>query len=196
MRDDSDRAIASGHNIALLGIVDIAAVAVADGLQQRAVGAVAHCVDRAGEVERDRSGVAGSAGIGEVAVKNAAAAAQGLDDDADGVGASGQHIAGLGVVDIPRIAAANALQQHAVRAVARGLDRAGEVERDGPGGAGAGIADEVAVDVAARAANRLGDDADRAIALGDDVAGLAIIDVAAGAANGLQQHAVRPAPLV
>ena len=47
-----------------------------------------------------------------------------------------------------------------------------------PGGAGAGIADEVAVDVAARAANGLGDDADRTIALGDDVAGLAVVDVA------------------
>ena len=37
---------------------------------------------------------------------------------------------------------------------------------------------------------RLGDDADRVIALRDDVAGLDVADIAGGAANALKQRAV------
>ena len=50
-------------------------------------------LDRASEIERDRPGVAGAAGIAERAVSDAAAAAQRLDDDADGIVTAGQHIA-------------------------------------------------------------------------------------------------------
>ena len=102
-----------------------------------------------------------------------------------------QDIAGLVVVHVAGIAAADGLEQDAVGAVAVGVDRADEAEVDGARGAGAGIADEVAVDIAARAADGLGDDPDRIIALGDDVAGLAVADVAGGGADGLQQRAVR-----
>ena len=101
-----------------------------------------------------------------------AAAAERLDDDADGVVATGQDVAGLRIADVASIAATDALQQHAVGPVAGGLDRAGEVESDRPGGAGAGFAGEGAVGITARTANRLGDDADCVVALGQDVAGL------------------------
>ena len=105
--------------------------------------------DRPGEVEGDVAGIAGPAGAAEAFVHESAAAAERLDDDADGIVAAGQDVARLQVSDVAGIAAADALQQHAVGPVAAGLDRAGEREVDRPAGAGAGIADELAVDEAA-----------------------------------------------
>ena len=107
----------------------------------------------------------------------------------------GDDVAGLRVINVAAVDA-DALQQHAVRVVARGLDRAGEIEGERPGVARRAIIDEIAVDVAAAATVALRDDADGAIALGDDIAGLRIIDVAGvAAADGLQQRAMRAVAL-
>ena len=139
--NDPDRPVALGDDVA--GLLDIHVAAdVADALQQHAVRADAGGLDRAGEVEVERPGVAGTAGIAEVAVDQAAAAAQALRDDSDRAIASGHNIALLGIVDIAAVAVADGLQQRAVGAVAQCVDRAGEVERDRSRVAGAaGIAE-------------------------------------------------------
>ena len=71
------------------------------------------------EIEPVRSnaiaaGGAGAIGIADRIVGESAAAAERLDDDADGVVATGQDVAGLRIADVASVAAADALQQHAV----------------------------------------------------------------------------------
>ena len=192
LRNEADRIIAHRDDVADLGVIDIAAVAAADALQQCAVGAVAGCEDRAIEIDRDRSRVAGSAAIAEHAVGIAAAAAKALRDDADRAVAIGHDVAGLRIIDGAAIAAANRLQQGAVGAVAGGEDRAIESEPDRSRVAGsAGIAERIGGKSAAPA-KALRDDPDRPIAGGHDAAVLGVVDRAAiAAADRLQQNAVR-----
>ena len=71
----------------------------------------------------------------------------------------------------------------ALRTVAFGLDRSGDIERNRPGRAGSsGVPGEEAVDETAAAAKRLRDDPERAVAERRDIAVLGVVDVAAVAA--------------
>ena len=106
----------------------------------------------------------GAAGIDEIAVDVAAAAAELCAMMPMAPSPPVTTLPVCGIIDVAGVAAADGLQQRAMRAVAVGQDRAGDVEGQRARGAGAGRRDEIPADPTAGAAKALRDDADRIVA--------------------------------